>query len=53
MFHLITGSLHRNLKYYETLNVEHFKHKIVKRGIEHSYHPFNKINEVEFYTHGR
>ncbi|XP_015522611.1 ADAM 17-like protease [Neodiprion pinetum] len=48
-----TCSLHDNLKYYETLHASHFQHKIVKRGAQHSYHPFNKINEVEFYTHGR
>lgn len=29
------------------------QHNIVKRGIQHSYHPYNKINELEFYSHGR
>lgn len=48
-----SDGLHRNLKYYETLHISHFQHNIVKRGIQHSYHPYNKINELEFYSHGR
>lgn len=46
-------ALHRNLQYYETLHATHLRHKIVKRGIQHSYNPYNKINEVEFFSHGR
>lgn len=45
--------LHRNLKYYESLDSTHFQHRIVKRGVQHSSHPYNKISEVEFYAHGR
>lgn len=43
----------RNLKYYEILHADTPKHKIVKRGIQDSYHPFNKIKEIEFDTLGR
>ncbi|XP_063974850.1 ADAM 17-like protease isoform X1 [Diachasmimorpha longicaudata] len=52
VIHLSNG-LHRNLKYYETLHASHLHHMIVKRGAQHSSHPYNKINEVEFYAHGR
>ncbi|KYM82905.1 ADAM 17-like protease [Atta colombica] len=45
--------LHRSLKYYETIHSTHFQHRILKRGIHHSYHPYNKISELEFYSHGR
>ncbi|XP_018374594.1 PREDICTED: ADAM 17-like protease isoform X3 [Trachymyrmex cornetzi] len=45
--------LHRSLKYYETIHSTHFQHKILKRGIHHSYHPYNRISELEFYSHGR
>ncbi|XP_033225845.1 ADAM 17-like protease [Belonocnema kinseyi] len=48
-----TESIHRNLKYYETLDISKLEHKIVKRGTQHSNHPYNKISELEFYTHGR
>lgn len=48
-----TESLHRNLKYYETLEISQLDHRIVKRGTQHSYHPYNKISELEFHTHGR
>lgn len=50
---MFTVSLHKNLDYYETLHSSHFEHKVVKRGTEHSKHPYNKINEVEFHSHGR
>ncbi|XP_044593060.1 ADAM 17-like protease [Cotesia glomerata] len=46
-------TLHQNLKYYETLHVRHLEHNIVKRGTQHGSHPYNKINQVEFYAHGR
>lgn len=45
--------LHRSLKYYETIHSTHFQHRIIKRGIHHSYNPYNKISEIEFYSHGR
>lgn len=50
---LLIGGLHRSLKYYETIHSTHFQHRIVKRGIQYSYHPYNKISELEFYSHGR
>ncbi|CAB0038723.1 unnamed protein product [Trichogramma brassicae] len=46
-------ALHKNLKYYEILHSSSFQHRIVKRGAQHSYHPYNKISELDFYTHGR
>lgn len=49
----ISASLSRNLKYYETIHVDSFKHSIVKRGTQESNHPFNKIKEVSFQTLGR
>lgn len=47
------GSIHKNLKYYETIHADDLKHTIVKRGLKDSNHPFNKIKEVEFKTLGR
>lgn len=35
------------------MHADTLKHKIVKRGLLDSHHPFNKINEVEFSTLGR
>uniref|UniRef100_A0A0A9XMC2 ADAM 17-like protease n=2 Tax=Lygus hesperus TaxID=30085 RepID=A0A0A9XMC2_LYGHE len=51
-FH-VTYSIHRNLKYYTTIHASELKHHIVKRGLKESNHPFNKIREVNFRTHGR
>ncbi|XP_066598039.1 ADAM 17-like protease [Prorops nasuta] len=48
-----TNGLHRNLKYYETIHASDFQHKIVKRGVQHSHHPNNRISELEFYSHRR
>lgn len=50
---LFTGSLTNNLKHYEILHADTPTHKIVKRGLQESYHPFNKIKEIEFNTLGR
>jgi len=50
---LLIGGLHRSLKYYETIHSTHFQHRVLKRGIQHSYHPYNRISELEFYSHGR
>lgn len=50
---LLSAALHRNLRYYETLHASNFEQRIVKRGTQHSYHPYNKISELYFYTHGR
>lgn len=53
IIHHVSCSVHKNLKYFETLHVSQFSHSIVKRGIQHSDHPFNKIREVSFSTLGR
>ncbi|CAH0559389.1 unnamed protein product [Brassicogethes aeneus] len=50
---LIEGSIHKNLKYFETIHADDLKHTIVKRGLKESNHPFNKIKEVHFNTHGK
>lgn len=49
----LLGSIYKNLKYYEVIKVEDLAHKIVKRGVEISTHPYNHIKEVSFKTHGR
>lgn len=41
------------MKYFETIHANDLKHTIIKRGLKESYHPYNKINEVEFKTLGR
>ncbi|PNF41049.1 ADAM 17-like protease [Cryptotermes secundus] len=53
MSNLVTCSVYKNLKHFETLHTSQFSHSIVKRGIKHSDHPFNKIREVAFSTLGR
>lgn len=52
-FFFFVGSVYKNLKYFETLHASQFSHSIVKRGVKHSDHPFNKIREVTFSTLGR
>lgn len=47
------GNIHRNLKYFETIHADDLQHKVVKRGLKESNHPFNKIKEIEFKTLGR
>eukprot|EP00096_Caligus_rogercresseyi_P007481 TRINITY_DN2534_c0_g1_i2.p1 TRINITY_DN2534_c0_g1~~TRINITY_DN2534_c0_g1_i2.p1 ORF type:complete len:788 (-),score=146.76 TRINITY_DN2534_c0_g1_i2:232-2595(-) len=42
-----------NLAYYEFLSVSDLSHSIVKRGLEDSPHPYNKIKEVGFKALGR
>lgn len=49
----LSAHLHKNLHYYETLHVEDFTHKVVKRGLKQSSNPFNTIKEVEFKALGR
>uniref|UniRef100_A0A1B6D7E4 ADAM 17-like protease n=1 Tax=Clastoptera arizonana TaxID=38151 RepID=A0A1B6D7E4_9HEMI len=49
----IDSSIHKNIKYFETLHASEFNHRIVKRGLKESIHPFNKIKEVSFKTLGR
>lgn len=46
-------SLHRTLRHYETIHKDDIKHKLVKRGIKHSNHPYNTIKEVEFKALGK
>lgn len=50
---LFVGNIHKNLKYFETLHISELKHSVVKRGLQDSNHPFNKIKEVAFSTLGR
>lgn len=50
---IVTGSIHENLKYFDTLHSSHISHTIVKRGVQESNHPFNKIKEVTFKTLGK
>lgn len=47
------GSIHRNLKYFETIHASSFQHNIVKRGAKLSNHPFNTIKELHFKTLGK
>ncbi|VEN64087.1 unnamed protein product [Callosobruchus maculatus] len=47
------GSIHQNLRYFETLHADDLTHKIVKRGLKESSHPYNHIKEVQLRTHGR
>uniref|UniRef100_A0A336LS44 CSON015415 protein n=1 Tax=Culicoides sonorensis TaxID=179676 RepID=A0A336LS44_CULSO len=49
----VAAQLHKNLYYYETLHIDDFAHKVVKRGIKHSSNPFNTIKEIEFKALGR
>ncbi|XP_063227447.1 ADAM 17-like protease isoform X2 [Bacillus rossius redtenbacheri] len=50
---VVSCSIHKNLKYFETLHASQFTHNIVKRGSKQSDHPYNKIREVIFKAHGR
>ncbi|XP_974673.1 ADAM 17-like protease isoform X2 [Tribolium castaneum] len=49
----VEGSIYKNLKHFETIHANEITHKVVKRGTTDGSHPFNKIKEVNFYTHGR
>lgn len=53
LIYLFLASVHKNLKYFETIHADKLKHKIVKRGLKESSHPFNKIKEVEFSALGQ
>ncbi|KAG5884138.1 hypothetical protein JTB14_021806 [Gonioctena quinquepunctata] len=50
---LVQGSLYENLKYYQIIHADEITHKIVKRGLKESNHPFNHIKEVNLNTHGK
>lgn len=41
------------MKHFELLHADEFAHNVVKRGIQESSHPFNKINEIQFKTLGK
>lgn len=45
--------MYKNLKYFETIHADELNHKIVKRGLKDSSHPYNHIKEVNFRTHGK
>lgn len=47
------GTIHKNLVHFETLHASKFSHNIVKRGVNDSPHPLNKVKEVSFTTLGR
>lgn len=49
----LIANIHKNLKYFETIHVSELEHHIIKRGLQESSHPFNKIREVAFNTLGR
>lgn len=49
----INGSIHKNVKYYDILHASDLSHKIIKKGLQESNHPFNKIKEITFKTLGK
>ncbi|KAL1464303.1 hypothetical protein WDU94_003964 [Cyamophila willieti] len=49
----IEGTIHKNLHHFDTLHASHLSHNIVKRGLQESNHPYNKIEEVTFKTLGK
>ena len=49
----LLGSIHKSLRYFETVHADDLQHKIVKRGLTESNHPFNRIKEVYFNTLGK
>ncbi|XP_050314434.1 ADAM 17-like protease isoform X2 [Anthonomus grandis grandis] len=50
---LVYGTIHKNLKYFQIITPADLTHKIVKRGLQESNHPYNKIKEVHLNTHGQ
>ncbi|CAG9815256.1 unnamed protein product [Phaedon cochleariae] len=52
-FYQVQGSIYENLKYFEIIHADQLEHKIIKRGLKESTHPFNHIREVNLKTHGR
>ncbi|XP_075230695.1 ADAM 17-like protease Tace isoform X2 [Lycorma delicatula] len=49
----INCSIYKNVKYFDTLHISQLSHSIVKRGLQESSHPYNKIKEVKFSTLGK
>lgn len=50
---MVLASIHKNLKYFETIHADDLAHRIVKKGTEESTHPFSRIKEVNFNALGR
>lgn len=50
---LLQGPTALVIKKYGTLHSSDIKHVIVKRGLTESYHPYNKIKEINFNALGR
>uniref|UniRef100_A0A1B6LAR2 Peptidase M12B domain-containing protein n=1 Tax=Graphocephala atropunctata TaxID=36148 RepID=A0A1B6LAR2_9HEMI len=50
---IVNCSIHKNVKYFETLHASELTHNILKHGLKESSHPFNRIREVSFKTLGR
>ncbi|KAF7271546.1 ADAM 17-like protease Tace isoform X2 [Rhynchophorus ferrugineus] len=50
---IVYASIHKNLKYFQIIHADDLTHKIVKRGLQESSHPYNKIKEVHLRTHGQ
>ncbi|CAH1120933.1 unnamed protein product [Ceutorhynchus assimilis] len=50
---LICATIHKNLKYFQIIHADDLMHNVVKRGLQESSHPFNKIKEVHLNTHGK
>ncbi|CAG9853819.1 unnamed protein product [Phyllotreta striolata] len=53
LWNFAKGSIYNNLKYFETIHADELDHKIAKRGIKDSSHPFNHIKEINLKAHGR
>ncbi|XP_039295084.1 ADAM 17-like protease isoform X3 [Nilaparvata lugens] len=49
----VNSSIHKNVKYFDTIHASDLSHSIVKRGLKESNHPYNKIKEVRFSTLGK
>ncbi|KAL4710957.1 hypothetical protein ACJJTC_017922 [Scirpophaga incertulas] len=47
------GFISKNLKYFDTIHADNLQHRIVKRGVKVSNHPFNTVKELHFNTLGR
>ncbi|XP_054265870.1 ADAM 17-like protease isoform X2 [Macrosteles quadrilineatus] len=52
-FLTVNCSIHKNVKYFETLHASELTHNVLKHGLKESAHPFNRIREVSFKTLGR
>lgn len=50
---MFAAALHRTLRHYELLHKDDVRHRIVKRGLQYSQHPFNVIEELQFQILGQ